>query len=326
MLLTRRFLNPQKYEYVLLIALSLSWITTYGVEGNVSNKEKSVKNPHKEPLLCESCHTSDIGSRNNLRFNGNVILLCESCHDGLLTAREIHPVDIAPGKTIAKKIPRDFPLEDGKLTCLTCHDITFNCEKSRSGIVPNNSLLRGDPVPYPIAFCYQCHAESSYQSFNAHDQIEAEKTKTEMCLWCHVRVPDVESRLKEGESYALRSKSFGICNNCHRVSKGHPNDGTHMYAVPSTNMMRYMYAYEMQPRMNLPFNDLLEYVNAIKQVPRSIPLDENGRISCYSCHNPHEKGLLPEWNPRSIGADLKHAVNYRLRAREGVICKACHQK
>jgi hypothetical protein len=190
----------------------------------------------------------------------------------------------------------------------------------------NKSFLRGDPVPYPIVFCFHCHIESNYQSFNAHDQIKDDKKKTETCLWCHVRVPDVNSRLKEGKSYLLRSKSFSICNNCHRVSKGHPNDGTHMHAVPSTDMMRYMFAYEIQPRMNLPFDDLLEYVRATKQVPRSIPLDEDGRISCYSCHNPHEKGLLPDWNPRSVGADFKHAVNHRLRAREGIICKACHRK
>lgn len=292
----------------------------------MSNKEESVKNPHKEPVLCRSCHTSNIGSRSNLRFDGNVTILCQSCHDGLIATRETHPVDLVPSRTIGRKIPTDFLLKDGMLTCLSCHDITSSCKTDRAGVMLNNSLLRGDPVPYPMAFCFRCHVKDTYQPYNAHNQIEDGKTKTEICLWCHVRIPDVDSRLKEGASYALRSKSFGICNNCHRVAKGHPIDGTHMHATPSTDMMQYMFAYEMQPRMNLPFKDLLEYVRAVKQVPRSIPLDENGRITCYSCHNPHEKGLLPNRNPRSIGADYKQATNHRLRAREGIICKACHQK
>ena len=292
----------------------------------MNNKEESAKNPHKDPVLCISCHTSKAGEKRNLRFGGNVTILCESCHDGLLATAETHPVDMAPSNMIARKIPADFPLKEGILTCLSCHDVTLSCKTGRPSVMLNNSLLRGSPVPYPMAFCFHCHTKDNYKSFNAHDQINVEKTKTEMCLWCHVRVPNVDSRLKEGASYALRSKSFGICNNCHRVAKGHPIDGTHMHAVPSENMMRYMFAYEIQPRMRLPFNDLLEYVSAAKQLPRSIPLDENGRITCYSCHNPHEKGLLPDWNPRSIGADLKHAINHRLRAREGIICKACHQK
>jgi cytochrome c553 len=126
--------------------------------------------------------------------------------------------------------------------------------------------------------------------------------------------------------HALRSRSFGVCANCHPVAKGHPNDGPHMGVLPPAEMMSYMSAYEIQPWMNLPLTQLVEYVRAAKRGPRSIPLDENARITCYSCHNPHEKGLLPNWNPRSLGAEPKHAVNHRLRAREGQLCIACHQK
>jgi hypothetical protein len=87
-----------------------------------------------------------------------------------------------------------------------------------------------------------------------------------------------------------------------------------------------MSAREMQTKMRMPFPQLLAHARAIKRIPRSIPLDEAGRITCYSCHNPHEKGLLPEANPRSIGADAKQAANHRLRVREGKLCVACHQK
>jgi hypothetical protein len=92
-------------------------------------------------------------------------------------------------------------------------------------------------------------------------------------------------------------------------------------------MMSYMSAYEIQNKMHLPLKQLLEYVKAAKRAPRFVPLDENGRITCYSCHNPHEKGIFPNDNPRSIGAEPKKATNHRLRVHEGdIACRACHQK
>ncbi len=293
---------------------------------NIVNNEEPVENPHGDPALCSSCHTSAVAGRDALRFDGNVSQLCQSCHDGRLAAREVHPVDLAPSAAIAQEIPSDFPLKDGMLTCLSCHDISWDCKTGQPAAVTNRNLLRGTRVSHPLEFCFRCHEQENYRSFNAHDQLEAGKAKTDTCVWCHVRVPDVGSRLEEGASYALRSKSFGVCSNCHRVAKDHPTGDSHMSATPSAKMMWYMSAYEIQPQMLLPFEQLLEYVRAAKRAPRSIPLDENGRITCYSCHNPHEKGLLPNWNPRSVGAEPKQAANHRLRAREGIACRACHEK
>jgi hypothetical protein len=91
-------------------------------------------------------------------------------------------------------------------------------------------------------------------------------------------------------------------------------------------MVQYMSAYEMKSKMRLPFAQLLEIARATRRAPRSIPLDETGRITCSSCHNPHEKGLLPGGNPRAVGADAKQATNHRLRIPQGSMCVACHQK
>jgi predicted CXXCH cytochrome family protein len=277
--------------------------------------------------MCSSCHTSNNGGRGALIFGNNIPQLCQSCHDGQQATREVHPVNLIPSTAIARRIPYDFPLKDGKLTCSTCHNITWSCPKERPATMPYNNFLRGAPTPHPLAFCFNCHIQENYRPFNVHDQIDAGKVKTETCLWCHISTPDVNSNIREAASYGLRGKAFDLCINCHSVPAGHPTGNPHMYSTPSAEMMSYMSAYEMQHKMNLSLKQLLGYVQAAKRAPRLIPLDENGRITCYSCHNPHEKGLLPNGNPRSVGAEPKEAKNHRLRIHEGdIACRACHQK
>lgn len=313
------------YKIAALVVVLFSVPILAGGEESV-NKGEPANNPHGDPALCSSCHTSAVAGRSTLRFGGNVSQLCQSCHDGRLATREVHPVDLAPSAAILQKIPSDIPLENGILTCLSCHDISSDCKAGQQPAAANHNLLRGTRVSHPMEFCFRCHVQENYRTFNAHDQLEAGKPKTDTCTWCHDRIPDINSRFKEGTSYLLRSKSYGVCNNCHAVEKNHPTGDSHMNATPTEKMMWHMSAYELQPRMNLPFKQLLEYVRAANRAPRSIPLDENGRITCYSCHNPHEKGLLPNRNPRSVGAEPKHAVNHRLRAYEGTACRVCHEK
>lgn len=308
-----------------LVGVLLLILTSAAGQANV-NKEKPDTNPHGNPTLCSSCHTSTTGGWGSLRFNGNVSQLCQSCHDGRRAAREVHPVNMAPSTAAARRIPPDFPLKDGMLTCLSCHDVTPHCKTRQQAATPKRGLLRGPDVSHPLELCFCCHERQSLRPFNAHDQFEGGQPKTDTCVWCHAGAPDAASRSEDDASHALRSTSFGVCANCHPVAKGHPNDGPHMGALPSAEMMSYMSAYEIQPWMSLPLKQLVEYVRAAKRDPRSIPLDENGRVTCYSCHNPHEKGLLPNWNPRSLGAESKRAVNHRLRARDGQLCIACHQK
>jgi len=302
----------------------LGQISTGG-EARVSGKIEPAKNPHGDAQLCSACHTAAVGGRKTLRFEGDVSHLCRSCHDGRLADREAHPADVAPSAAILPKIPLGFPLEDGMLTCLSCHDVASRCTAPEADVT-GRYFLRGARAAEPLAFCSNCHVQEDYKPFNAHDQLQAGQAKPDACLWCHVSTPDASSRPREGTSYKLRGGQSELCGNCHRMAKGHPTENVHMYATPSEEMMWYMSAYEMRDRMNMPLKQLLEYVRAAKRTARSIPLDESGRITCCSCHNPHEEGLLPGWNPRSVGAEPKKSVNHRLRISEGISCRACHQK
>jgi len=320
------FERPRSWEVAALVLVLLLRPMPVGGEG-IASKTEPAKNPHGNPALCDSCHTSSPGSANDLPFNGNTSQLCQSCHDGRLATRAAHPVDVTPSAAIAKKMPSDLPLDGGMLTCVSCHNVKWGCKTGENGALPKADFLRGDRiVSRSVAFCFRCHVREDYQPSNAHDQLKNGRMNADTCLWCHDSVPDVDSRLKEGASYKLRSKSFGVCRNCHSTPMSHPNQGLHMGTTLSEEMMWYMSAYELQPRIRMPFDRLLEYARASKRAARSIPLDENNRITCYSCHNPHEKGVLPDWNPRSVGAEPKKSVNHRLRAREKNACRACHKE
>ncbi|UCD00225.1 MAG: hypothetical protein JSW66_10150 [Phycisphaerales bacterium] len=321
---TSRLRRGSCWEIRTLVAALLLGPISSGQEA--AKKAEPVENPHGHPATCSSCHASVAGRRGHLLFDGDVSQLCRSCHDGQHAARETHPVDLAPSEVMADRIPREFPLDKGVVTCSTCHDVARQCRTSRPAGGFQRNFLRGAHVSHALEFCFRCHARENSRPFNAHDQIRAGRPKADACIWCHTGVPDVDTGPEADASHALRAKPHGICNNCHPVARGHPNDGPHMGATPPAEMTWYMSAHEIQPRMNLPLKQLLEYVRAAERAPRSIPLDEAGRITCYSCHNPHERGLLPNWNPRSIGSEPKQAHNHRLRAIQGQLCKACHQK
>jgi hypothetical protein len=319
---TRR-LRP---DSLLTISLWLAVLVAPVRTGESDAKTQDVApNPHRDSGLCSLCHTSDAGGRDALRFGGNVSQLCQSCHDGRQATREAHVVDIRPSPKLAGKIPSDFPLAGGTLTCLSCHDMAQSCRTERQPASSGQALLRGGRTPDPLLFCFRCHAQEDYRPFNPHEQLEANRPKTETCLWCHVDAPAVDAPPREGVAPGLRAKTAALCRNCHVVAQSHPVAG-HMDATPSADMVQYMSAYEMKSKMRLPFGQLLEIARATKRTPRSIPLDETGRITCVSCHNPHEKGLLPGGNPRAVGAEPKQATNHRLRIPQGSMCVACHQK
>jgi len=292
---------------------------------NSTGKNDIAQNPHGDSGLCSLCHTAAAGGRETLRFDGNVPRLCASCHDGRSARREAHVAGVKPGRALAQRIPPAFPLEHGTLTCLSCHDVARTCRTGPADSTRDRNFLRGERGPDPLTFCFFCHDAERYRPFNPHDQLENGRPKTDVCLWCHVRVPDVNTKRGEQAWPALRTKGVGICRNCHTVAPEHPVRA-HLGATPPPEMMWYTSAYELKAQMRLPFERLLEYARTARRTPRSIPLDEGGRITCYSCHNPHERGLLPGRNPRAVGAEPKHATNHRVRSRDGTLCVVCHQK
>ena len=279
--------------------------------------------PHGDPEKCTTCHVSEeAGEVSTLLFNGNVMDLCQSCHDGTKAPREVHPVGVSVAQR-ADGIPSEFPLEEGKMTCLTCHDMAKSCPNPEH----DPMFLRAGPGKNRVDFCARCHRTEQTRPFNVHDQKEEDHLKTDTCLWCHVDSWDADAPGYENPEYPLRPYGTKLCENCHTVASDHPSGGPHMKSKPPEAMVWYMAASEMRGKMSLPFEDLLKYVKAAKRMPRTMPLNANACIECYTCHNPHETGVIRTSNPRALGAESKHAENHRLRAsRKGQMCRACHNK
>jgi hypothetical protein len=253
-------------------------------------------NIHYTGKYCNECHekTPVEGGDPYLKFGGDYKQLCR-CHD-LIPAGYIHPVDIKPSPEKAKRIPADFPLPNGQLTCVTCHNIYLQCQKRTF----NRNSLRGAPYSQRTDFCYQCHIKENYESLDPHHQINDQgEIVIENCLICHDEKPDEKHATFKDVKFIGDIEM--MCRRCHHIAGNHSGNANHIGVKPSENGLKRIEAMEIKYNARLP-------------------LDENGKMTCITCHNPHEKGVIPDNSPGAKGASSK----YRLRLPEN-LCQECHQ-
>jgi hypothetical protein len=248
---------------------------------------------HYTGKYCSDCHEPipQEGGPKFLKFSGDFNQLCK-CH---APANYVHPVDIAPSRLLKAKIPAALPLQQGKITCLTCHDIYWQCRQRR---VDKNSL-RGRPFPRRSDFCYQCHDKASYKMLDIHTQLNADgKLMVETCLYCHTAKPD-ENRARYEDVKFIGDLEM-MCQRCHAIQGNHAGNFNHL-VKPSAKALARMQTME-------------------KKFGIVLPLDKNGQLTCITCHNPHDKGVIRAESPAARGAGSKH--RQRLPGR---LCIECHQ-
>ncbi len=259
--------------------------------------------PHNTPIhytgkYCKECHLikPKKGGQKFLKFGGDFNQLCR-CH--LSSLRKYpHPVNIQPTPKIKGNIPSDFPLPKGKVTCLTCHDIYFQCQASRFREIS----LRGGPFSKRSDFCFKCHVKDASRRLNPHNgQLNSKgEIIREKCLYCHAIDPD---KIEAGiEDQKFIGNLEMLCRRCHFIPKGekHSGDADHM-VKPSFKLMINM--EKVKEQFNVIF-----------------PLNPAGEMTCVTCHNPHQKGVIPTERPGAKGAGSR--FKHRLPGR---ICKECHQ-
>ncbi|MBI5419660.1 MAG: hypothetical protein HZA60_06185 [Deltaproteobacteria bacterium] len=120
--------------------------------GAAEKKDRKTESPHgrKDAKACLFCHVSapaeEAARRRDpgLKFGGDIVALCSSCHEGY---RHMHPVKIAVAPDM--KSPEDLPLDkDGKITCITCHDVMEGLGVHRRRRLVGRQL------------CLNCHVDS----------------------------------------------------------------------------------------------------------------------------------------------------------------------
>jgi hypothetical protein len=148
-------------------------------------------------------------------------------------------------------------------------------------------------------FCFKCHDESNYQMLNPHKQLDEKgNVIVDKCLYCHTEKLDVKSEHRQDPK--LIGNLGPLCERCH-IRLAMRGGGFNHLAKPSAKTMAKIKQTE-------------ERFGAI------LPLDRDGRTTCATCHNPHEKGVIPAGLPAARGAGAPH----RLRLPQPM-CQWCHQ-
>jgi hypothetical protein len=266
---------------------------------------------HFNENYCTECHVQipANGKETFLRFD-DYDRTCR-CH-GYTAETYTHPVAIAPAAEMKMKMGTVLPLDDGKITCNTCHAISRQCTAAAPSPPNNKGFLR---IYYPAsrtALCYTCHEESDYKRLNPHEQLDAAGNIIEAkCLYCHKMKPDEKHATlkKQRQGYPgtveFVAKLSTLCFRCHfRQTKQHIVTTYHLRKPPPDIRARMQYSEE-----------LLWVI---------LPLDDSGSITCATCHNPHQRGVIPAMSPGARGASEYRRL--RVTLDKNRICKACHDK
>jgi hypothetical protein len=181
-----------------------------------------------------------------------------------------------------------------------------------------NKMYFSKKSPRKTDICLSCHVKEN-KIFDPHTQINTRgDIIKEKCLYCHQEKPDEQDATFETHKTEVKFKSNieAICMGCHsRIYElAHPVNARHQLK-PSIDMLSRMKASEIK------FNIIL-------------PLDYEGKIMCATCHNPHQKGVMPHERTASKGSSEKFRVRLpgkagndsytRVTAKMDKICLTCH--
>ncbi|HDH52990.1 MAG TPA: hypothetical protein ENH24_00720, partial [Nitrospirae bacterium] len=178
---------------ILIIFLLILPSVLFSAKGKVKNSATVPENTdiHYTGKYCSVCHekTPVKGGNKFLKFGGDFTQLCK-CH-GYRPGAYIHPAGVVPSEEKRKKIPMDFPLKDGRISCSTCHDIYLQCRKNPRYKIINRRFLRGAPYVSRTTLCFRCHDKKKYRKLDPHNQLtEKGAIIVDKCLYCHVEKPD----------------------------------------------------------------------------------------------------------------------------------------
>lgn len=176
------------------------------------------------------------------------------------------------------------PSYTGKWGWHTVHKKTVR--KTASKFQKGASLPKKD-------ICSKCHKKNEYRIYDPHTQLtEKGEILREKCLYCHLEKPDEKSATfaKNHDEIKFVRSLEKLCLGCHskQYRLAHPVNANHLL-IPSSEMHAMMKASEDQYGIILPLNF-------------------EGEIMCATCHNPHERGVIPSEKSAAKGASEEFRV------------------
>ncbi len=241
-------------------------------------------NPHNFTQSdCFSCHftlPADGTPNEPLRFTDTISNLCARCHDMSKTIS--HQVDVIPSSRV--NIPPDMPLDaEGKITCVTCHDIHRAYINPLTG--QRTYFLRRDVIGKN--FCISCHnsKEGVKQIQLASLAPDVNANRTAM-IPSHQAVMDRSHGFAHFEVIDQTSDVDPLslaCLDCHGDGTGQKtslNIGVFNHADASIGLSH---------PIGMDYSDAIvgkdDYVSE-ENLDKRLKLFD-GKIGCCTCHNPY---------------------------------------
>jgi hypothetical protein len=236
--------------------------------------------------------------------------LCLSCHDGKKAWAEPHPIrrDMAAA---GMKAPAGWPLLNGRIGCLTCHDVIRHCDPSAHRPTANPAFVREYEPSNALAFCTKCHAARDDWRVSPHRQLAADgSADMHTCVFCHTEAPELQNRRRSHEP-RLHTAGSDLCLTCH---------SRHWDVSPLGHVERSM---TDAIRRTMLMREGVD-PNSDAQ-PEILPLTDN-KVTCYTCHNPHQEGLFP--SGARLGARSREPGDAyaAVRVPQSELCLHCHSK
>ena len=281
-----------------------------------------VNNPHWQTSGCNDCHN---GQQKIPR--SDVDRLCLRCHDGKHAVAEVHPI-LRGLENTGVPPPPGWPLVDGRLGCITCHDVRTACNVKADTSPDDPNFLRGrvqvDPDnPQQRGFCQNCHSYST-QRFNPHLMLDSNgQVIPDRCLFCHEKLLDRQLTTRSNNPQ-LRFAQIVLCKSCHPFHKEILKGG-HLNVKVKDDIAAYMRAREIVGLAADPSEQLLSQLKAEKARPTHMYVASDGGVMCATCHNPHQEGLFSVASPlhyRAMHVMDGHPVS---PVHDQSFCRNCHR-
>ena len=201
--------------------------------------------PHGQPDGCPSCHlpgqySEPVGAP---LPSGEI---CVPCHE----TSDMHPSNVPVEQA---QVPPDWPLEEDRLVCATCH-AEPSCVEGRGTRAP---YLRESPYEHGIEFCWRCHPAADYSRTDPHHPAKRRDPTDASCAFCHHGVPADGATAAKAR---LRAEPKALCELCH-AGAVHSGTATHLGVV-----------MEGEQRAALS---------------PALGVDAGGEIRCWTCHEVH---------------------------------------